>query len=36
MQRAIADGFVDDDVSVTDLYIVQARGISADPRLVLD
>lgn len=36
MQRPITDGFVDDNVSVADFYVVQARWIGADPCLVLD
>ena len=36
MERAVTNGFVDDDVAVTDLNIVQARGVSANPCLVLN
>jgi hypothetical protein len=36
VERAITNGFINDDVSITDLDVVQARGISTDPGLVLD
>ena len=32
----IADGFVDDNVAVTDLNVVKTRGVRTNPRLVLD
>ena len=36
MQRAIADRLIDDDVAITDFDIVQARGVGANPSLVLN
>ncbi|WP_207229364.1 hypothetical protein [Ktedonosporobacter rubrisoli] len=36
MERAVANWFVDDDVTVTDLDVVQARRVGTDPCLVLD
>src|SRR5262249_31571405 len=36
MHRAVADGLVDDDVAVANLYVVQAIWVGADPGLVLD
>ena len=36
MERAVTNRFVDDDVAVTDLDIVQARGVSTNPSLVLN
>jgi hypothetical protein len=36
MERAIADWLIDDDITVTDLNVVQARGVGADPSLVLN
>ena len=36
MERAVTNGFVNDDITVTDLNVVQARGVGTDPRLVLD
>ena len=36
MERPITDRFVNDNVPVTDLDVVQARGIGTDPGLVLD
>jgi len=36
VERPIADGFVDDDIAVTDLDVVQARRIGANPCLVLN
>ena len=35
MERPVANGFVNDDISVTDFDVVQTRGIGADPGLVL-
>jgi hypothetical protein len=34
--RAIADRFVNDDVTIANLDVVQTRGIGADPCFVLD
>lgn len=36
MERAIADRLINDYVAVTDLNIVQARRVGANPRLVLN
>ena len=36
MERAIADRLIDDDVAITDLDIVQARRVGANPSLVLN
>ena len=36
MERPVANRFVNDDIAITDLNVVQARGIGADPGLVLD
>jgi hypothetical protein len=36
MERAITNGFINDDIPISDLDVVQARGISTDPGLVLD
>jgi hypothetical protein len=36
VERSVANGFVNDDVSITDFDIVQARGVGANPGLVLD
>jgi hypothetical protein len=36
VQRAITDGLIDNDVSVTNLDVVQAPRIRANPCLVLD
>ena len=36
MQRSIANGFVNDDIAVTDLYVVQARWVRTYPGFVLD
>ncbi len=36
MERPITNWLINDDIAITDLDIVQARGIGADPGLVLD
>jgi hypothetical protein len=36
VERPITDRFVDDNVAITDLDVVQARGICTNPRLILD
>src|SRR6202162_4658282 len=36
VERSVANGFVNDDVSITDFDVVQARGVGANPGLVLD
>jgi hypothetical protein len=36
VERAIADWLIDDDISVTDLDVVQAGRVGANPRLVLN
>ena len=36
MERPIADRFVNDNVPVTDLDVVQARRVCANPCLILD
>jgi hypothetical protein len=36
MERPIANGFIDDDITITDLDVVKARRVGADPGLVLD
>ena len=36
VERPITDGFVDDDIAVTDLDVVQARWICANPGFILD
>ena len=36
MERPITDGFVDDDIAVTDLDVVKARWVGANPGLVFD
>ena len=36
MERPIADGFIDNDIAITDFDVVQARGVGANPRFVLN
>ena len=36
VERPITDGFVDDDIAVTDLDVVQTRRVCANPGLILD
>lgn len=36
MERPIADGFIDNDIAITDFDVVQTRGVGANPRLVLN
>ena len=36
MERPVADRLVNDDISVTDFDVVQARRVGANPGLVLD
>jgi hypothetical protein len=36
VERPIADGFVDDDIAVTDFDVIAAHGVRANPGLVLD
>lgn len=36
MERPIADGFIDNDITITDFDVVQARGVGANPRFVLN
>ena len=36
MERAIADGLINDDVAVTDFDVVKARRVGANPGLVLN
>jgi hypothetical protein len=36
MERAITDWFVDNNVAIADLNVVQARRVGTNPRLILD
>jgi hypothetical protein len=36
MERSVADRLIDDDIAIADLDVVQARGVCANPGLVLD
>jgi len=36
MKRAITNWFINDDITVADFDVVQARGVSANPGLILD
>jgi hypothetical protein len=36
MERAVANGFINNDIAVTDFYVVQARRVGANPGLVLN
>src|SRR5713226_9303138 len=36
VERPIANGFIDDDIAITDFDVVQARRVGANPCLVLD
>jgi hypothetical protein len=36
VERSVTNGLIDDDITITDLNIVQARGICADPCFVLN
>ena len=36
MERPITDGFIDNDITITDFDVVKARRVGANPCLVLD
>ena len=36
MERPIADGFINENVAVTDFDVVKARRVGANPGLILD
>lgn len=36
VQGSVTDRLVDDDIAIANLHVVQAGGIRADPRLVLN
>jgi hypothetical protein len=36
MERAVANRFINNDIAVTDFYVVQARRVGANPSLVLN